>query len=114
MSVHERCWLCQFWNGERCTNTFRLVIHLTPADGVGGQVEFSTTPGMVPEELIPKLNERMHAFFNKILAPISMLPWWDEIRQFQEANPEREDCPGRRVNPNKEEFMRVSKGKLDG
>ena len=99
MSVHERCWLCMFWNGERCTQTFRLIIHMEPREGLGGQVDFSCTPGMVPEELKPRLTEYISKFLTKALPAISMLPIWDEIRDFQLANlPERADCPARKEN----------------
>ena len=108
--VHERCWLCGFWNGERCNQTFRLTIHVTPTDGIGGQVDFQTTPGMVPEELKPKLNKYISKFLEKVLPAISMLPIWDEIRDFQLANlPERADCPGRKINETKKEYLRIVK-----
>jgi hypothetical protein len=106
----ERCWLCAFWDGERCTQTYRLVIHVTPENGIGGQVEFTTTPGMVPEELQPKLTEYIYKFCEKVLPAISMMPVWEEIREYQLANlPERADCPARVESKHKRAFLKVVK-----
>ena len=90
----ERCWLCAFWDGNRCTQTFRMVILMTPT---GGQVDFSTVPGMVPEELKDRVIKVMSRFLEKALPAIEALSIWDEIREFQLANlPERADCPSKR------------------
>lgn len=103
----ERCWLCKFWNGERCTQTWRLVIHVEP---LGGQMEYSTAPGMVPEELKPRLTEFFEKFTAKLAETIQLLPIWDEIREFQLANmPERKDCPARVESKTKRAYLKVVK-----
>lgn len=91
MEASERCWLCSFWNGNRCTQTFRLTIHVEP---LGGQLDFVTTPGMVPEELKPKVNDYFRKLSEKFIIPlIEKMPVWEEIREFQEGH-HREHCPG--------------------
>lgn len=102
----ERCILCGFWNGERCTQTFRLTIHITP---VGGQVDFQTTPGMVPEEMKAEIGGYFHKFIDKLIPVIEMMPIWDRIREFQAAIPERKDCPARRERDDIKPYLRIVK-----
>jgi hypothetical protein len=105
MTTHERCFLCAFWNGDRCTQTWRLTIHIEP---IGGQVDFQTAPGMVPEELKPKVTEYFQKFLSKVLPAIEMMPIWDEIREWQLAHlPETSDCPARKVRDDIKPFLHV-------
>ena len=104
METHERCFMCAFWNGDRCTQTYRLVIMATPT---GGQIEFATTPGMVPEELKQKLNTYFKKLVDKIIPVIEMIPVWDEIREFQQTKEERKDCPGRRERDYIKPYLQV-------
>jgi len=106
---HERCWLCAFSQDGRCTNTFRLIIHVTPIDGIGGQVDFQCTPGMVPEELKPKLTKYMSKFLEKVLPAISMMPFWEEVRNFQLANSDRAGCPGHKERQDIKPYLRLVK-----
>jgi len=109
MTTHERCWLCAFWQDGRCTQTWRLVIFLEPQKGgIGGQVDFACTPGMVPEELKARLTEYIQKFCEKALPAISMIPIWDEIREWQLAHqPETADCPARKVRNDIKPFLHV-------
>jgi len=105
--THERCWLCAFYNGTRCTHTWRLSVHVEPQ---GGVVDFSTTPGMVPEHMKAKLSDifgRMTTLF--LLPLIEKMPVWDEIREYQQANPDANDCPGRKVPEDIKPFLKVVK-----
>jgi len=114
MDTHERCFLCSFWNGTRCTQTFRLLIHVEPCDGaIGGQVDFSCTPGMVPEELKPKLSKYFGKFLEKLLPVISTMPVWDEVAEWQAAHlPECKDCPGRKERDDIKPYLRVVKAEI--
>jgi len=84
------------------------MFHIEP---LGGQVDFSTTPGMVPEVLKPKVEEVFKRFIEKLLPAIQTFPIWDEIREYQLANPEREACPGREVRKDLP-YLRVLRGGL--
>jgi len=102
----SRCDLCVFWDGNRCTNTFRLVIFIEP---VGGQVDLVTTPGMVPDSLKGELHEQFSALVCRFLVPlIEKMPVWAKIREYQAQHPEAHECPGRvaRGAP----YLRVIKG----
>lgn len=88
------CTVCSFWDGQRCTHTWRLIFHIEP---LGGQMEFSTTPGMVPEHLKPELDKFMEKFMEKMAPAIRMWPIWEPILEWQLAHPDREACPGREV-----------------
>lgn len=87
------CTLCTFWD-KRCTHTWRITFHIEP---LGGQIDFSTTPGMVPEHLKQQLTDYLSRFMEKMGLALQVLPIWDEVRAWQLANPERERCPGRTV-----------------
>lgn len=106
MTTHEKCWLCSFWNGDRCTNTWRLVVYVEPT---GGQVDFACTPGMVPEELKPKLTEYFSKFITKLLPVIETMSVWDEIREFQLAHFDTQACPGRKENKELKPYLRIVK-----
>lgn len=88
------CTTCTFWKDERCTHTWRLMFHIEP---LGGQMDFSTTPGMVPEHLKPELDKFMAMFMEKMAPAIRMWPIWDLILDWQLQNPHLERCPGREV-----------------
>lgn len=97
MAINEEkpCTLCSFWDGQRCTHTWRLMVHIEPC---GGQMDFSVTPGMVPESLVPKLEKFIKDFMNVLGPAIEKWPIWGEVREFQLANlPDTERCPGRQV-----------------
>jgi hypothetical protein len=102
----ERCWLCSFWNGDHCTQTWRLIIHVEPT---GGQVDFSTTPGMVPEHLKEKVGELFGRMATLFLLPlIEKMPIWEEIREYQLANrKERSDCPAREQIKGIEPYLHI-------
>ena len=103
----ETCWLCAFWDGQRCNQTFRLVILMTPS---GGQVDFAVTPGMIPQEFKEKVAKYVSRFLEKALPALEVLPIWEEIREFQLANlPERADCPGRQVAETKKDYLKLVK-----
>jgi hypothetical protein len=103
----ERCWLCAFWNGSRCTQTWRLMVHVEPN---GGQVDFSTTPGMVPEHLKEKLSEMFGRMVTLFLLPlIEKMPVWEEIKEFQTAKPERMDCPAKQEIAGLHPYLKVVK-----
>lgn len=106
--VEERCLLCSFWSGSRCTQTWRLTILVEPQEGgIGGQVDFMTAPGMVPEGLKGKLTEYMHKFMNKVLPVISMMPVWEEVRTYQLANPDRSECPAKEVRNDLKPYLHI-------
>lgn len=105
--THERCWLCAFHNGERCTHTFRLVFHVEPT---GGQVEFITTPGMVPEDLKPKLEKHFKKLIDRLIPVIEIIPVWNEIREWQIAHHEsNHDCPGRKEREDIKPYLKIVK-----
>ena len=101
----DSCLLCTFWNGERCIQTWRLTIHITPT---GGQVDVQTTPGMVPEELKEKFTRYFQRFLEKVLPAIDMMPIWDEIREYQLAHtPVTETCPGRQIKEDIKPYLKI-------
>lgn len=112
--THERCWLCVHYVEGRCTNTFSLKIHVEPHPdkGIGGMVDFSCTPGMVPEELKPELTEFFQKYFDRILPAISMLPIWDKIREWQLSHPDKKHCPGNKPSEIKKNHLKVVKAEL--
>lgn len=88
------CTICTFWDGHRCTQTWRVMFFIKPT---GGIVEFMTTPGMVPEHLKVRLTEFMSKFMEKLAPAIEAIPIWNEIREWQLAHQDRGACPGRQV-----------------
>jgi hypothetical protein len=109
MTTHERCWLCAFFQEGRCTQTWRLIIHVEPT---GGQVDFQTAPGMVPEELKPRITHYMERWLSKVLPAIEVLPIWDEIREWQLAHPEAQGCPGRKEREDLKPYLHLVKAPL--
>lgn len=109
MDIHERCFLCGFWSGSRCTQTWRLIFLIEPQEGgIGGQIDFATVPGMVPEELKPKINEYFQKFIDKLVPAITMMPVWNEVREYQLAHsPETDDCPARKVRKDLAPFLHL-------
>lgn len=108
--IHEHCWLCAFWSGSRCTQTWRLMIHIEPQEGgIGGIVDFTTTPGMVPEDLKTRLTLYFEKFMEKLAPAISLMPIWDEVRQYQTSHPEAAQCPGRKESEALKPYLRVVK-----
>ena len=105
------CLLCVFWKDNRCTLTYRLQIHIEPSleHGIGGIVEVSTTPGMVPEELIPQVNRYLKRFLEKALVAISFAPVWGEIAQWQASHAECAACPGRKERKDIKPYLKVVK-----
>jgi len=99
----ERCWLCSFWNGSRCTHTFRLTFHIDP---VGGQVDFQATPGMVPEEIMPRLAQYFQKLIERVAVAIELMPFWDEVREFQIVQG-RSDCPGRKEREEIKPYLKI-------
>lgn len=112
MAVDESppCQTCTFWDGKRCTHTWRLTVHIEP---LGGQMDFSITPGMVPEHLIPELEKFVKNFMDKLAPAIRMWPIWDRVLDWQLLNHEiLERCPGRQVRRDIP-YLHVVKGDLD-
>lgn len=101
------CQICAFWKDGRCTQTWRLSVHITPN---GGVVDFSTTPGMVPEHVKSRLSERFAALLERFLLPlIDAMPEWREIREFQLSSPERDQCPAFEATESVKPFLKVVK-----
>lgn len=104
-NADERCWLCSFWSGSRCTNTWKLIIHAEP---IGGQIEISTSPGMIPEELKPRFTEFFQKFFEKLIPAIEQFPLWAEIQEFQIAKDKTtRECPGRNERQDIKPFLHI-------
>jgi hypothetical protein len=102
----DACQLCAYWQEGRCTHTWRLVVLVEPT---GGQVDFATTPGMVPEELKPKLERYFRRLVDRLLPVIEAMPIWGEIREWQLAHPEAAACPGRRERAELRPYLQVVK-----
>lgn len=105
--MSQACLLCAFWDGERCTHTWRLVMLVTP---VGGQIDVIMTPGMIPEPLKDKFIKYLTRFLEKVMPAVEAMPIWDEIREYQLANaPVTEACPGREIRSDIRPYLKVVK-----
>lgn len=106
MEKDKPCFLCAFFKENQCTHTWRLTMHIEPC---GGQVDFSTTPGMIPAHLEAKLTQYFTKFIEKVLPAIEKIPLWDEIVEWQKAHPDCEACPGREIRADLKPYLRLVK-----
>jgi len=104
--MSEACDLCVFWKERHCTQTWRLLIMVEP---VGGLIDLQTSPGMVPEELKAELTDYFQKFMSRLIPAIETMPFWEEIRKFQLALPERAACPARRERQEIKPYLKVVK-----
>lgn len=89
------------------------MIHIQPQeDGIGGIVDFTTTPGMVPEELKPRLTNYFEKFMEKLGPAISLMPIWDEVRNYQLSHPDAADCPAKKIRKDIQPFLHIVREKI--
>lgn len=83
-----------------------MEINVTP---LGGQIRLHTTPGMVPEELEKEVELYFSKLFDAMIPVIEAMPVWDKVREWQEASPEREGCPSRRISKALKPYLKIVK-----
>ena len=99
-TYHEKCLTCR-WLAPKldppCGRVFAAAVHVAP---FGGDITIDFTPGMVPEQYEAKLKEYLGKVFEWMSAVIEKCPIWDEIGEYQKANPAAAHCPGREESKN--------------
>lgn len=92
---HERCLKCPYLAPKLdppCGRTFEAIFHVTP---LGGKIDISFTPGMIPKEFEPKLEYMLSRVFEQVSIVVNQWPGWDELGEIMRSNPVKTDCPGR-------------------
>lgn len=110
--IAERCFLCGHYGGEgRCKRTF--AVSLIVCDG-RGSIRVETLPGTVPEHLEEKFQRRITEIANRFMDKVFLtIPEWAEIVDWQNANPERAECPARQARKDMGPYLKCIDGGLN-